>query len=95
MREVTAMLQPDLHQQFARQREAFGRGAPDYDARMKALAALRASVRARQEELVRAVDDDFGGRAREETLMLELFPLYDQIRHARRHLAGWMRRRAD
>jgi coniferyl-aldehyde dehydrogenase len=42
---------------------------------------------------VRAVSDDFGGRAREETLLLELFPLLDQIRHARAHLKGWMRRR--
>ena len=60
---------------------------------MDALAALRDAVRARQDELVRAVSADFGGRAPEETKMLELFPLYDQIRHARRHLKGWMRRR--
>ena len=82
-----------LREQLDRQREAFGGGAPDYDRRMQALGALRDGVRARQEDLVRAVSDDFGGRAREETLLLELFPLYDQIRHARRHLAGWMRRR--
>jgi coniferyl-aldehyde dehydrogenase len=75
------------------QRDAFARGAPDYRRRIEALAALRDGVHARQEELVRAVSDDFCGRADEETLMLELFPLYDQIRHARHHLARWMRRR--
>ena len=74
------------------QRVAFARGAPDYARRMKALADLRAALRGRQAELQRAVSDDFGGRAHDETLMLELFPIYDQVRHARSHLKGWMRR---
>ncbi|HEU0030352.1 MAG TPA: coniferyl aldehyde dehydrogenase [Kofleriaceae bacterium] len=86
-----------IHDELARlldaQRAAFGRGAPDHGHRMRALAALRDGVHARQDELVTAISEDFGGRAREETLMLELFPLYDQIRHARRHLRSWMRRR--
>lgn len=76
------------------QRAAFARGAPDYRSRMDALAALRAGVLARQAELVRAVSADFGGRAREETLLLELLPFYDQIRHARKHLKTWMHRRS-
>ena len=75
------------------QRAAFARGAPDYSARMRALASLRDGIQARQHELTRAVSDDFGGRSYDETLALELFPLYDQIRHARRHLRGWMERR--
>ena len=83
----------DLRALLDAQRAAFARGAPDYRARMDALAALRDALRARQEELARAVSEDFGGRAREETLLLELFPVLDQIRHARRHLAGWMKRR--
>ncbi len=82
-----------LRKLFDAQRAAFARGAPGYQRRMQALAGLRDAVRARQDDLLRAVSDDFGGRAREETLMLELFPLYDQIRHARRHLRRWMRRK--
>src|SRR5215217_885097 len=78
---------------FDAQRAAFARGAPDYAARMDALARLREAINVRREELVRAVSDDFGGRAREETLLLEIFPLLDQIRHARRHLGRWMKRR--
>ena len=77
---------------LARQRAAFARGAPTYPERMKALATLREAMHARQEDLVDAVSADFGGRAREETLLLELLPLHDQIRHARAHLRGWMRR---
>lgn len=75
------------------QRAAFARGAPTYAQRMQALASLRDAVHAREAELLQAVSEDFGGRAHEETLLLELFPLYDQIRHARRRLKGWMRRR--
>ncbi|SNS84254.1 coniferyl-aldehyde dehydrogenase [Noviherbaspirillum humi] len=85
--------QPHLRQLFDQQRAAFARGAPDYTRRMQALQTLRDGVRSRQEELLQAVSDDFGGRAHEETLLLELFPLYDQIRHARRHLKAWMKRR--
>jgi coniferyl-aldehyde dehydrogenase len=83
----------ELETSFWAQRDAFARGAPDGAGRMDALAALRDAVHARQEDLVRAVSADFGGRAREETLALELFPFYDQLRHARRHLKSWMRRR--
>ena len=75
------------------QRRAFAGQAPDYHRRMEALAALRDGVRARQDELLQAISDDFGGRAHEETLLLEVFPMLDQIRHARRHLKQWMRRR--
>ena len=82
-----------LDELLRRQRAAFARGAPDYQRRMQALAGLRDAVFRHQQDLVRAVSEDFGGRASEETLLLELFPLYDQIRHARKHLAGWMRRR--
>jgi coniferyl-aldehyde dehydrogenase len=89
-----ALAPPDaMRLMLEQQRAAFARGAPGYRQRMDALAALRDGVRARQEELVRAVDEDFGGRAREETLMLELFPFFDQIRHARRHLRKWMKRK--
>lgn len=82
-----------LAQLLDAQRAAFARGAPDYAQRTGALAALRDAIHAREAELLQAVSEDFGGRAQEETLLLELFPLYDQIRHARRHLKGWMRRR--
>lgn len=84
----------DLRALLDAQRAAFARGAPTYRRRMDALAALRDGLRARQAELVRAVHDDFGGRSTTETLLLDLFPVYDQIQHARRHLRGWMRRRS-
>lgn len=82
-----------LSARFKAQQRAFAKGAPDYGQRMRALASLRDGLHAHQDELLQAVSDDFSGRAHEETLLLELFPLYDQIRHARAHLKRWMRRK--
>ncbi len=89
-----ATLPSELEARLDAQRQAFARGAPNYRRRMQALESLRDGVHARQDELVHAVSDDFGGRAAEETRLLELFPVYDQIQHARRHLKQWMRRRS-
>ncbi|GLC28443.1 coniferyl aldehyde dehydrogenase [Roseisolibacter agri] len=75
------------------QRAAFARGAPDHDRRIAALDTLRDALREHQDALVDAVSEDFGGRAAEETLLLELFPLLAEIAHARRHLKRWMRPR--
>lgn len=83
----------ELRNSFDAQRAAFARGAPDHRRRMDALAGLRDGLHAHQEEIVEAASADFGGRSREETLMLELFPTYEQIRHARRRLASWMKPR--
>lgn len=76
---------------FAKQRAAFRNGGPEYAKRVEALKRLEAGVLERQESFVRATSEDFGHRARQETLALEFAPLLDAIRHARRNLASWMR----
>ena len=58
------------------------------EARLDALAAL---VRNNMEEFVSAIDADFGHRSRHESRLLEIFPSLEAIKHARRHLGGWMR----
>jgi coniferyl-aldehyde dehydrogenase len=80
-----------LRELFERQRAAFRRGVPNYVQRIAALKSLEAALIDRQDEIVRATDEDFGGRARQETLALELAPLLDAIRHTRKHLARWMK----
>ena len=75
------------------QRRAFRREPPDYRRRLEALRALRAGLLARKDDFVQAISEDFGGRAHEETLLLECFPLLDQIKHALKHLKRWMRPR--
>jgi coniferyl-aldehyde dehydrogenase len=83
--------QQALRALFEKQRVAFRAGAPDYARRMAALKALESAAIDQKDEIVRAADEDFGGRAHQETLALELAPLVDAIRHARKHLAGWMK----
>jgi coniferyl-aldehyde dehydrogenase len=78
---------------FEKQRAAFRRGAPDHTKRVAALRSLEAAVLDCKDEIVRAANEDFGGRARQETLLLELAPLVDAIRHTRKHLAAWMKPR--
>lgn len=85
--------EPAFRDIFELQRSAFRRGAPDYLQRLNSLKLLENAVIDRQSEIVAAVGDDFGGRARQETLLLELAPLVDSIRHARRHLSKWMKPR--
>jgi coniferyl-aldehyde dehydrogenase len=75
------------------QRAAFARQPATLGRRREALRALRTALWERRDALVEAVSRDYGGRAPEETLALEIFVLLDQLRHAERHVARWMRRR--
>lgn len=72
---------------FARRGEASGRAE-----RLQLLEQLEAALMARRLDLADAMSADFGGRARQESL-LELFVVIDDLRHARKHLKRWMRTR--
>ena len=82
-----------LRELFERQRSASRSAVANYASRLSSLKLLQDAVLERQADIVLAVNDDFGGRARQETLALELAPLVDAIGHARRHLASWMKPR--
>jgi coniferyl-aldehyde dehydrogenase len=75
---------------FEAQRKAFAADPPSYERRIDALRALEGAIVARQNDLAAAAAQDFGGRPAEETLALELAPLINEIRHARRNLKRWM-----
>ena len=57
---------------------------------MESLRALERALLNHKDDLVRAISDDFSGRAAEETLALELVPTLGEIRAARKHLKEWM-----
>ncbi|MUP47236.1 coniferyl aldehyde dehydrogenase [Gramella sp. BOM4] len=76
------------------QQAAFKAAPPDYKKRMESLKQLEEAVEKYKDRLIKAVSADFGLRAEEETLVLEIFPLHDQIRHAMSHLKTWMRRQS-
>jgi coniferyl-aldehyde dehydrogenase len=64
---------------------------PDAGARKRRLAALKRLVVENRDDFARAIDADFGGRAREEFDLMEVVPLLNAIRHATQSLKRWMR----
>ncbi len=70
-----------------------GRPDPDWSLRNARLGALQALLQEHRDEIAAAIDADFGGRPREETDLLELFPSLGTLAHARRHGRRWMRPR--
>ena len=84
---------------FDLQHAASRRGPPaDLKLRRDRLERLRAVVADHSGAFAEAISDDFGTRSRTETELLEIVPTMSAIRHARKHLARWMRperRRVD
>ena len=77
---------------FNRQKSAFRAKAPlSYRERVKALNALLEGMVRYQNDFVEALHQDYGNRAPQETRLLEIFPVVDEIRHTRRHLKKWMK----
>ena len=77
---------------LAVQRDAARReGMPGLTQRLAALVALDRLIHDHRETFADAISADFGNRARPETMLAEIIPLQSAIRHARRHLARWMR----
>ena len=66
---------------------------PSEAERRRHLAAVEKALVSRKDAIVAAVDADFGGRLRHETLFAEVYVTAEAFRHSRRHLGGWMKRR--
>ncbi|MBC9248427.1 coniferyl aldehyde dehydrogenase [Paracoccus sp. 11-3] len=77
---------------FAAQ-HALTRGSvePSLAERKERLEKLRDMVRANEAAYVAAISEDFGNRSADETRLLEVTLVLNGIRHARKHLKGWMR----
>jgi acyl-CoA reductase-like NAD-dependent aldehyde dehydrogenase len=83
-----------LDQAFARLRDVSRADPyPSAEVRRTMLRGVETALARRKDAIVAAVDRDFGGRLRHETLFAELFVTIEAFRHARRHVKGWMRRR--
>ncbi|TGP25066.1 MULTISPECIES: coniferyl aldehyde dehydrogenase [unclassified Mesorhizobium] len=66
---------------------------PSLEVRKDRLKRLLALTERHEAEICAAIDSDFSGRAQQETRLAELFVVGAGIRHAVRHLSGWMRER--
>jgi len=95
MTTVTA-LPPDpalpLRQGFERMRSAFRLDmAPTLAARRDRLSRLAHMTRRHAKDIIGTISADFGHRSQHETLIADLLAVDEAIKHARRHLARWMR----
>ena len=79
---------------FEAQRRAFAAEPnPTVAVRRSRLDRLLMLTEHNEDAIVAAIADDFGTRSPQETRLAELFMVTVGIRHARRHLARWMRQR--
>jgi coniferyl-aldehyde dehydrogenase len=77
---------------FQRQREAYlGYPYPSLEERRERLRAVERVLLENRDAIADAIHRDFGHRATEESLMLELFTCVDGIRHTLKKLPRWMR----
>ncbi|HEY1132711.1 MAG TPA: coniferyl aldehyde dehydrogenase [Roseateles sp.] len=87
-------LQERLHLALTAQRRAFeAQRMPSYEVRRDRLQRLLAMTRQHGEALAAAMAQDFGHRARQESLLADIFTVESGARHALKHLRGWMKPR--
>jgi len=81
-----------LHSVLAAQRAGFLRdGPPSLAQRLASLDTLKRILLENTEAFVAAVAADFGHRSRHETLLADIAPCIEGIKHMRKHLSGWMK----
>lgn len=82
----------ELTQLFAAQKDAFHAAPfPSAQERIENLEKLRLALLEHQENLIRAIHDDFGRRSADETRLAELLPSIEGIRYAQKRVQRWMR----
>lgn len=81
----------ELRPMLDRLRTAQAARVPDYAQRREDLIRLRDAFKRRLDEMVAAVDADFGGRARPETLVSDGMTTVTELGYTLKHLRGWMR----
>jgi coniferyl-aldehyde dehydrogenase len=81
-----------MQQAFNRQHAAFQLNpVPSADQRKAHLRRLASALKANRHRLAEALDLDFKGRSRDETLLAEIYPSLEGIRYAANHVSRWMR----
>lgn len=81
-----------LAQALTRQKKAFlNTPFPDAAERRRRLQTLKTLLNENQDAICAAIDKDFNGRARLETLTAEFLPSMMGIKDAISHLSGWMK----
>lgn len=89
--EVQSLIQPT----FDTYRDGFAADPyPDLQTRLDRLGRLNTALSARREELMSAINRDYGCRSRSETLIAEILGCHGAIHYAEKNLRKWMKRRS-
>jgi len=82
----------DLVDCLQKQRKAyFDTPVPDFRQRKKDLLALKSMITENQDDILDAINQDYGNRSRHESLFAEIIPVTDGINDTLRHLKKWMK----
>ena len=84
----------DLEKVFESQKAAFDAAPnPDWAYRKDKIKKLGDAIKAHEEDFQRAISEDFGNRAFEETTLAEVMVVQGGISHALKHTPKWMKTR--
>lgn len=87
-------IEEHLRVALEQQRAAFASETfPTLAVRRDRLERVRQMTDKHAQDLAAAIAQDFENRARQETLLTEVFTVQSAVRHASRHLPGWMKTR--
>ncbi|GAC1653611.1 MAG: hypothetical protein NVS4B6_30070 [Mycobacterium sp.] len=88
------LLLPSVQEILRRQREAFlADGIPDLPTRIDRVDRLQAMVLDHSDELVVALAEDFGTRAREVSVLADIVGCMGDLEYQKKHLRSWTRKR--
>jgi len=76
---------------FALKKHSLIHPFPSLNQRLTLLNQLQQALLSYEEAILKALTSDYGQRAPEESRLIELIPTLGEIKHAKRHLARWMR----
>lgn len=82
----------DLDVQLRQSRLSWNRNKPDIEQRRADLARLSKALRARHDDLIAAVAEDFGHRPLAETMLGDLILIHEEIKYMRANIRSWSKR---
>ncbi|MGS0673733.1 coniferyl aldehyde dehydrogenase [Shewanella sp. 125m-1] len=81
-----------LSQMLIKQRSCYvNQPAPSYDARVEHLKSLKAAILNYQDQLVEALNRDYGNRSIDDSMISDIMPCINNINYSLKHLKKWMK----
>ncbi|MGS0827160.1 coniferyl aldehyde dehydrogenase [Shewanella sp. 0m-8] len=81
-----------LSQMLIKQRSCYvNQPAPSYDARVEHLKSLKAAILNYQDQLVEALNRDYGNRSIDDSMISDIMPCINNINYSLKHLNKWMK----